>query len=169
MNTKRGQGDQFLNTHSVPTRDVLACNTNIQLGSMNHMFYTTCYSSKSTQDEDTKAFQNVSNALIRRINRNIVMRKAQTCDEPNLVDDETCKQDPDFVEGLSMLLCGILAHLNANVVAAPMAHTIVVLDSRFMFSHKFGNLLLSQMEDYIDNTTNIISFQIRSSYDKSLK
>ena len=40
VNTKRGQGDQFLNTHSVPTRDVLACNTNVQLGSMNHMFYT---------------------------------------------------------------------------------------------------------------------------------
>ena len=144
-------GDQFLNTHSVPTRDVLACNTNVQLGSMNHMFYTTCYASKSTQDEDTKAFQNVNNALVRRINRNIMIRKAQTCDVSNLVDDEDKIPDPDFVEGLSRLLCGISAHLNANVVAAPMAHIIVVNDSRFMFSHTFGNLLLSQMEDYIDD------------------
>ena len=65
-----------------------------------------------------------------------------------------------------MLLCGISAHLNANIVAAPMAHTMVVLEFRFMFSHKLGNLLLSQMEDYIDDTKNIISFQIRSSNDK---
>ena len=75
VNTKRGQGDHFLNTHSVPTRDVLACNTNVQLGSMNHMFYTTCYASKSTQDEDTKAFQNVSNALVKRITRNIMKKE----------------------------------------------------------------------------------------------
>ena len=74
--------------------------------------------------------------------------------------------DPDFVEGLSRLLCGISAHLNANVVAAPMAHIIVVNDSRFMFSHTFGNLLLSQMEDYIDDIQTNVSFRIRTSNDK---
>ena len=61
--------------------------------------YTTCYASKSTQDEDTKAFQNVSNALVRRITRNIMKKRAQTCDEPDLVDDKNDTPDPDFVEG----------------------------------------------------------------------
>ena len=65
-NTKRGYSDQFLNTHSVPTRYVLACTTNIHLSSMNHMFYTTCYILKSTQDENTKAFQSVRNTLVRK-------------------------------------------------------------------------------------------------------
>ena len=43
---KRTHGDQFLNTHSIPTRDLLACNTNVQLGCINHMYYATHYASK---------------------------------------------------------------------------------------------------------------------------
>ena len=70
------------------------------------------------------------------------------------------------MEGLSRLLCGISSHLGANVCAAPMAHIVVVNDSRFMFSHPFGNLLLSQMEDYIDDIQTNVSFRIRTSNDK---
>ena len=92
-------------------------------------------------------------------------KRAQTCDEPDLVDDENDTPDPDFVEGISRLLGGISAHLGANVCAAPMGWIMVVNDSRFMFSHPFGNLLLSQMEDYIDDTQKNISFQIRTSSD----
>ena len=77
------------------------------------MFYTMCYASKITQDEDTKAFQTVSNALVRRITRNIMKQRAQT------------------------LLCGILSHLGANVCAVPMLYIVVVNDSRCMFSHPF--------------------------------
>ena len=66
---KRTHGDQFLNTHSSSTRDSLAYNTNVQLGCMNHMFYTTNYASKTTQEEDTKSFQKVCNAIVKRIQR----------------------------------------------------------------------------------------------------
>ena len=92
-------------------------------------------------------------------------KRAEICDEPDLVYDENDTPDPDFVEGLSRLLCGISSHLEANVCATPMAHIVVFSDSRFMFSHPFGNLLLSQMEDYIDDIQKNISFQIRTSSD----
>ena len=137
VNTKREQGDHFLNAGSVPTRDVLACNTNTQLESTNHMLYTTCYTSKSTQDEDTKAYQNVGNASVRGIARNVNKQIVQICDEPNLVDDENDTQDPDFVEELLRSLCGISSHLVSNVCTNPMGWVIVINDSRFMFSHAF--------------------------------
>src|SRR6056300_2106884 len=38
---RRRNGGQFLNQHSVPISDVLACNTNVTLGDASHTFYTT--------------------------------------------------------------------------------------------------------------------------------
>ena len=76
VNIKRGQGDKFLNTYSVFTRDVFECNTNVQLGSIHHIFYTTCYVANNTKDEDTKTFQNTGNTLVRRTHRSIMTRRA---------------------------------------------------------------------------------------------
>ena len=58
-------------------------------------------------------------------------------------------QDPQdsFTSGLSVLLSGIRAATSRHVVSATMAHLIVSLDgTRFEFSHKFGHLLISQLE-----------------------
>lgn len=111
------------------------------------MFYTTCYVSKSTQYENTKVFQ----------------KEIKMSDEPDLDNDDT--PVPEFVEGLFRLLCGISAQLNVNVVAVPMTHFIVICRTCFMFSHIFGNLLSSQVEDYIKDEQKIISFQIKTTHD----
>ena len=52
VKTKRLQGDQLLNVHNSVASFVFSCNTNIQIGELDHMFYNTLYGSKSTQKED---------------------------------------------------------------------------------------------------------------------
>lgn len=64
-------------------------------------------------------------------------------------------------------MCGILAHLQSNIAAAPIAHFIVTSDSRFMFSNIYGNSLLSHMNNFIDYTQKNISFQVRTSNDRA--
>ena len=71
VTTKRLQGDQFLNVHNPVTSFVFSCNTNIQIGQLDHVYYNTLYGSKSNQAEETRSFMNVSNALSRRINKKI--------------------------------------------------------------------------------------------------
>lgn len=85
-----------------------------------------------------------------RIHRHIIEKRYKLSDEPDLVDDDDTPV-PVFVEGLSSLLCGFSARLNASVLAAPMAHFIVTNDSCFMSSHTNGILLLPQLEDCIND------------------
>ena len=73
--TKRLQGDQFLNVHNTIASYLFSCNTNIQIGEVDHMYYNTLYGSKSTQKENTRSFMNVSNALSRRITNQIDKNK----------------------------------------------------------------------------------------------
>ena len=162
---KRTHGDQFLNAHSIPTRDLLACNTNVQLGCINHMYYATHYASKSTQEEDAKSYNRVCNAIVKRIERQASKLREEGLNmSDNDTESDQCQFDnvPSFVEGLSRLLSGISAHMCSNIVAAPLGHFIVDNDSRFLYSHEFSNLLLSQLEDYIEDTTNNVSFQLRT-------
>ena len=49
--TKRLMGDQFLNTFSPAISGVFGYNTNVQIGSVSHMYYYTLYGSKSNQDD----------------------------------------------------------------------------------------------------------------------
>ena len=95
-------------------------------------------------------------------------KRAKMCDATDLADDDDTLVSA-FVEGLARLLCGISAYLNANVVAAPIGHFIVINDSRFMFSRIFRNVLLLQLENYIDDIQKNISFKIRTSNDKFSK
>ena len=112
---------------------------------------------------------NVSNALARRINKKIK-------ENENLTEMDIKKKDinqkiekaPDFVEGLCRLLSGITAHLSSTVVSAPLAHVLIVKGSRFQFSHEFGNLLLTQIIDYLDGE-NEISYYLRRGYNNSGK
>jgi hypothetical protein len=46
---KRPMGCQFINAHNTPISHVLNCNTNIQIGDASQVFYSTLYTSKSTQ------------------------------------------------------------------------------------------------------------------------
>ena len=149
---------------------MFSCNTNIQIGQLDHVFYNTLYGSKANQAEETRSFMNVSNALARRINKKIK-------ENENLTEMDIKKKDinqkiekaPDFVEGLCRLLSdGITAHLSSIVVSAPLAHVLIVKGSRFQFSHDFGNLLLTQIIDYLDGEKEI-SYYLRRGYNNSGK
>ena len=91
VNTKRLHGDQFLNVHNPAATFVFSCNTNVQVGEIDHMYYTTLYGSKFTQKEDTQSFTNVSNALARRMNKKVQKGELYIKDS---------SQDPDFIEGI---------------------------------------------------------------------
>ena len=66
------------------------------------------------------------------------------------MNEGTASDEPDFVEGLSRVLSGIRAHLSSNVMSATMGHLLVTQGSRFSFSHSFSNLLLTQLQDLIN-------------------
>ena len=70
IKTKRGIGSQFLNTHSEVITKMLACNSNIQMGSPRCVFYVIHYSTKSTQKEDRGVdYDRIGNQVIRRMER----------------------------------------------------------------------------------------------------
>jgi hypothetical protein len=47
-------GCQFINAHNKTISKVFNFNTNIQIGDASQVFYSTLYTSKSTQDKDSK-------------------------------------------------------------------------------------------------------------------
>ncbi len=64
---KRPMGCQFINTHNKPISEVFNFNTNIQIGNASQIFYSTLYTSKSTQDEDSKKQIRIGHAVIKGI------------------------------------------------------------------------------------------------------
>ena len=134
---ERRPGDEFVNVFNRILANLVGSNTNIQIGDFAHVYYSTLYTSKTTQKEDTASFLAVSSALDKRINKAL---------KEGMVSGE-----PDFVEGLSRVLSGIRAHLSSNVMSATMGHLLVTQGSRFTYSHSFSNLLLTQLGDLLDN------------------
>ncbi len=51
---KQPMGCQFINVHNKPMSEVFNFNNNIQIGDASQVFYSTLYTSKSTQDKDSK-------------------------------------------------------------------------------------------------------------------
>jgi hypothetical protein len=51
---KRPMGCQFINMRNKPISEVFNFDTNIQIGDASQVFYSTLYTSKSTQDKDSK-------------------------------------------------------------------------------------------------------------------
>ena len=64
---KRPMGCQFINTHNKPISEVFNFKTNIQIGDASQVFYSTLYTSKSTQDKDSKKQIRIGRAVIKRI------------------------------------------------------------------------------------------------------
>ena len=158
--TKRLQGDQFLNVHNTIASYLFSCNTNIQIGEVDHMYYNTLYGSKSTQKEDTRSFMNVSNALSRRITNQIDKNKENI----SKVNDNRRQEDGhDFIEGLCCLLSGVTANLSSSVVSAPLGHVLMIKGSRFQFSHEFSPLLLTQIKDVLEGKEHV-SYYLRKGY-----
>ena len=74
------------------------------------------------------------------------------------MNENDLETDPNFFEGVSRILSGIMAHLSSYVISAPLAYHLVTKEPRFEFSHYFVHLLLAQMEDYINGEN--VSFKI---------
>ena len=51
---KQPMGCQFINIHNKTVTEVFNFNTNIQIGDASQVFYSTLYTSKSMQEEDSK-------------------------------------------------------------------------------------------------------------------
>jgi hypothetical protein len=66
---QRPMGCQFINAHNYPISEVFNFNTNIQFGDASQVFYSTLYTSKSTQEEDSKKQVQIGRAVIKRIKR----------------------------------------------------------------------------------------------------
>jgi hypothetical protein len=145
---KRDMGCQYLNQHITSISDVLACNCNISIGDPSHTYYSMLYSAKTTQKEDRETFQRVATSVGRRILKAIELSRAKADDEDT---DAANENGSDYVEGLGRVLTGVNAALNRNVVSSTMAHLLICQHgSRFVFSHKFQHLLLSQMKDVLE-------------------
>ena len=136
---KREMGCQYINTYNIACSDVFNCNTNIQIGDISQVYYSTLYGSKSTQKEDSERVQRILIAVMKRllkIEEDIMLGKRNI----HNANDE-------FTKSLCILLSGLRAATSRHVISATMAHLLVSMDgSRFQFSHSFGRLLVSQLE-----------------------
>ena len=148
IKTKRGIGSQFLNTHSEVITKMLACNSNIQMGSPRCVFYVIHYSTKSTQKEDRGVdYDRIGNQVIRRMEREKAKIDSEIADGNSDAQEEV----NHFREGLCRFLLGMNIHMTQDVVSATMAHLLIAQNgTRFTFSHGFRDLLLGQMLNHLD-------------------
>ncbi len=82
-------GCQFINAHNKAISEIFNFNTNIQIGDASQVFYSTLYTSKSTQDKDSEKQFWIGRAVIKRIKR---------------VLNDKHNGEPSFGEGLSRVL-----------------------------------------------------------------
>lgn len=106
---KRPMGAEYINQHSHAVSEVLNCNSNIQIGDPTHVFYSTLYSSKSTQEDDSNRQKRIAMAIVRRLLRQ----------ERMILTGEAERIPSGFSEGISRLLCGLNAATSRAVVSAP--------------------------------------------------
>lgn len=64
---ERSALDSFMNHYSPHTSMALGCNSNVAIGSILQLFYSTTYSSKGTQDDDRKAYDRIVKSVSRRM------------------------------------------------------------------------------------------------------
>ena len=140
---ERSFGDQYLNIHTKVISNIFACNSNVQIGDIGHLFYNTLYTSKSTQAEDSRNFLYISNGFARTLQGQIEKQQRESNESSTSSSDEA----PDFVQGLILVMAGIRAHMASTIISAPMAHLLATTGSRFHLSHETKGLPVAQMED----------------------
>ena len=151
--TKRPMGCQYMNTHNKYISQVLCCNTNIQCGDRSHVYYSTCYCGKNTQKEDRERSDRTNHACSKRLYKQQQQVADGTLNKGSLKDG--------FVEGLCRMLSALHASYSRMVISATMQHRLVCNGgTRFLFSHQFNNLLLTQLEAILDGKD--VKVRIRS-------
>jgi hypothetical protein len=142
-------GCEYINPHNLPILNVFNFNTNIQIGDVSQVFYSTLYTSKSTQEEDSEKQLRIGCAVIKRIKR--LLEETSSRESSN----DGCNQamlESSFCEGLCRVLSGLNAATTRNVISATMAHLIPSNEgSCFIFSHDFSDLLVGQMEATLED------------------
>jgi len=134
---ERTFGDQFMNVFNQVISDIIACNNNVQIGDIGHVFYNTLYNTKNTQSDDSQNFLFISNGFARVFHAQIERREREGA--------ASAEDAPDFVEGLIRVMAGIRAHMASTIVSAPMAHLLATRKSRFHISCETKGLVLSQI------------------------
>ena len=102
--------------HNKPISKVFNFNNNIQIGDASQVFYSTLYTSKSTQDENSEKQLRNGCAVIKRMKRLLEENQTNGCDQAS--------SEPSFGEGLSRVLSGLNAATTRNVISSTMAHLI---------------------------------------------
>ena len=149
----RELGSEYINTHNCALSEIFNCNTNVQIGDIWQIYYSTLYGSKSTQQEDSDRVQRILYAVSRRL------QKIE--EDIHLGKKAFIEPEDSFTRGLGVILSGLRAATSRHVVSATMAHLIVSLDgTRFEYSHKFGHLLISQLEATLNGENT--DFRIRT-------
>jgi hypothetical protein len=121
---------------------------------VSQVFYRTLYTSKSTQDENSKKQLRIGCAVIKRIK--CLLYENQTNGRDQITSE------PSFGEGLSRVLLGLNAATTRNVISSTIAHLISCNNgSHLVFSHKFSNLLVGKMEARLEGQD--INVRIRTS------
>ena len=141
---QRELGSEYVNTFNSALSEIFNCNTNVQIGDVWQVYYSTLYGSKSTQKEDSDRVQRVLQTVVRNLSK---------IEEDILMGRRSEKFGPDdaFTKALCVMLSGLRAATSRHVVSATMAHLLMSFDGhRFQFSHKFGHLLVSQLEATIE-------------------
>lgn len=153
LTPQRELGSEYVNTYNYALSEIFNCNTNVQIGDIWQIYYSTLYGSKSTQQEDSDRVQRILYAVSRRL------QKLE--EDIHLGRKLFMTPEDSFTSGLSVVLSGLRAATSRHVVSATMAHLIVSLDgTRFEFSHKFGHLLISQLEATLNGENT--DFRIRT-------
>jgi hypothetical protein len=144
---KRPMGCQFINAHNEPISEVFNINTNIQIGDASQVFYSTLYTSRLTQEEDSKKQVQIGPAIIKKIKRLLEEKQHSVSEDQSMDAMNQARKEPSFGEGLSRVLSGLNASTIRNVSSATMAHLIPCNNgSRFLYSHDVSDLLVGQME-----------------------
>jgi hypothetical protein len=160
-------GCQYINPHNLPILNVFNFNINIHIGDVSQVFYSTLYTSKSTQEEDSEKQLQIGCAVIKRIKR--ILEETSSRESSN----DGCNQarlEPSFCEGLCRLLSGLNAATTRNIISALMAHLIPSNGgSRFVFSHNFSDLLVGQMEATLEGQDVNVRIRVSKLTDRQIK
>ncbi len=136
-------GCQYINPHNSLILNVFNFNTNIQIGDVSQVFYSTSYTGKSTQEEDSEKQLQIGRDVIKRMKR---LLEESTFRETSSDDCNHATLEPSCREGLCRVVSGLNAATTRNIISATMAHLIPSNGgSRSVFLHKFSDLLVEQM------------------------
>jgi hypothetical protein len=120
-------GSEYVNTYNEALSQVFNCNTNVQVGYIWQIYYSTLYGSKSTQKEESQRVQRILQCVCKMITQD---RRELLSEGANDVNN----RDQAFTRGLGVMLLELQAATSRHTVSATMAHLIISLgETRFQF------------------------------------